>query len=138
MLVALAGTQALVAADLIKLKDTIFFPATGSLVAVMIGGLLFGLGAVLTRGCAGRLTVLAGTGNLRALMMIILFGFASYATQRGVLAWPRLSLEGVGSLHHHRHWRASGLSETALFVIAAAWRWPLPCSSLSRFAARCA
>ncbi|MGL4324486.1 MAG: YeeE/YedE family protein [Beijerinckiaceae bacterium] len=118
MLVALAGTQALVASDLIKLKDTIFFPATGSLVAVVIGGLLFGLGAVLTRGCAGRLTVLAGTGNLRALMMIILFGFASYATQRGVLAWPRLSLEAVGASTVTATGVSSGMSDGALIAIA--------------------
>ncbi|MGL5735685.1 MAG: YeeE/YedE thiosulfate transporter family protein, partial [Beijerinckiaceae bacterium] len=94
-LVGLAGTQALAAAEWIKLKDTIFFPDTGSLIAVTVGGVLFGLGAVLTRGCAGRLTVLAATGNLRALLMIFVFAAASYATQRGVLAWPRLSLEAV-------------------------------------------
>lgn len=119
MLVALAGTQVLAASDLIKLTDTIFFPATASVAAVIIGGLLFGLGAVLTRGCAGRLTVLAATGNLRALLMIFVFAFASYATQRGFLAWPRLSLEAVAPSGFAAAGLSASLGDGAIYALAA-------------------
>lgn len=120
MLIGLAGTQALVAADLINLKNTIFFPATASLVAVVIGGALFGLGAVLTRGCSGRLTVLAATGNLRALIVILLFALAAYATQRGILAWPRLSLEAIALSSFAAQGLTNGVSNGVLYAMIAA------------------
>lgn len=120
MLVALAGTQALAAADWIKLKDTIFFPATASLAAVIIGGVLFGVGAVLTRGCAGRLTVLAATGNLRALLMIFIFAFIAYATQRGFLAWPRLALESIAPSNFAATGLTGSANDTVIYALSAA------------------
>ncbi|NIN78364.1 MAG: YeeE/YedE family protein, partial [Planctomycetales bacterium] len=42
--------------------------ADGSLSGAIIGGLMFGAGMILARGCASRLLVLSATGNLRALV----------------------------------------------------------------------
>ncbi len=60
--------------------------------AILLGGLLFGAGMVLTRGCASRLTVLAGTGNLRALTVMLVFAIAAHATLKGILAPVRTAL----------------------------------------------
>lgn len=56
------------------------------LLALLIGGALFGAGMVLTRGCASRLTVLAASGNLRAALVILLFAVAAHASMKGILA----------------------------------------------------
>jgi uncharacterized membrane protein YedE/YeeE len=56
------------------------------------GGLLFGVGTVLARGCITRLTVLTGGGNLRALTGLFVFAVAAHATLQGVLAPLRTGL----------------------------------------------
>ena len=59
---------------------------TGSLSGALIGGLLFGVGMVMTRGCASRLLVLSANGNLRALLSGLVFAVVAQATLGGVLA----------------------------------------------------
>ncbi|MBV2361250.1 YeeE/YedE family protein [Thalassococcus sp. CAU 1522] len=93
--VALLGTQAAVSAGLIAFGDHRFLAADLPLAAIVIGGLLFGAGMVLTRGCVSRLTVLGATGNLRALTVLVLFAIAAHATLKGVLAPIRTTLGGV-------------------------------------------
>jgi len=95
VLAGLAATQALIAAGTIDIKGSVYLSVATALPGVIIGGLLFGFGAALTRGCAGRLTVLAATGNLRALIVIAVMGFAAYAAMRGLLAPLRLPLETI-------------------------------------------
>jgi len=51
---------------------------------------------VLARGCSSRLTVLAGTGNLRALVAIVVFALVAHATLKGALAPMRTTLASVG------------------------------------------
>lgn len=60
--------------------------------ASVIGGLSFGAGMVLTRGCISRLSVLSASGNLRALFVIVTFAVVAHATLKGVLAPLRASL----------------------------------------------
>lgn len=93
VLAALAATQALIALAGFDLKASVYLSVASALPAIIIGGLLFGFGAALTRGCAGRLTILAASGNLRALTVIIVLGLAAYATMRGIFAPLRLPLE---------------------------------------------
>lgn len=47
--------------------------ATGSMSGALLGGLTFGIGMVMTRGCASRLLVLSANGNLRALLSGLIF-----------------------------------------------------------------
>jgi uncharacterized membrane protein YedE/YeeE len=56
---------------------------------------MFGAGMVLTRGCVSRLTVLTGTGNLRALLVLMVFAIAAHGTLKGVFASVRTSLGGL-------------------------------------------
>ncbi|WP_425070870.1 YeeE/YedE family protein [Sagittula sp. S175] len=89
---ALLGTQAAVAAGLITFDDHRFLSSDLPLAAILVGGALFGAGMVLTRGCASRLTVLAGTGNLRAVTVLVVFAITAHALLKGVAAPLRTSL----------------------------------------------
>lgn len=66
----------------------------GSLSGALIGGLLFGVGMILTRGCASRLLVLSANGNLRALLSGLVFAVTAQATLAGVLAPARQTIGG--------------------------------------------
>jgi len=83
---AVAGTQAAVQAGLISFGDHRFLAADLPVLAILAGGLLFGAGMVLTRGCASRLTVLSASGNLRAVFVLLVFAVTAHAMLKGVLA----------------------------------------------------
>ncbi|MGF1562456.1 MAG: YeeE/YedE family protein [Geminicoccaceae bacterium] len=86
---AVAGTQLLIASGVIDLSNARQLSATGSLSGALIGGVLFGSGMILTRGCASRLLVLSANGNLRALLSGLVFAVVAQASMRGVLAPAR-------------------------------------------------
>lgn len=65
------------------------------LAAILMGGLAFGAGMVLTRGCASRLTVLSASGNLRAFSVMITFAVVAHAAMKGVLAPLRTALSEI-------------------------------------------
>ncbi len=93
--IAVIGTQGAVALGWIGFEDHRFLASGLPVVAIVLGGLAFGAGMVLTRGCVSRLTVLAGGGNLRALLVLLVFAVTAHATLKGVLAPLRT---GLGSL----------------------------------------
>ena len=93
--VAVAGTQAAVSAELIEFSDHRLLAGDLPWLAIVVGGLLFGAGMVLTRGCASRLTVLGGSGNLRALTVLIVFAITAHATMKGLFAPLRVALGDV-------------------------------------------
>ncbi|TNF22041.1 MAG: YeeE/YedE family protein [Rhodobacteraceae bacterium] len=92
---ALIGTQAAVAQGWISFDDHRFMTSDLAWLAIVLGGVLFGAGMVLTRGCVSRLTVLGGTGNLRALSVLVVFAVVAHATLKGVLAPLRTTLAAV-------------------------------------------
>jgi uncharacterized membrane protein YedE/YeeE len=95
LITALAGTQLAVAAGWISFGDHRFLAAELPVLAIVLGGLLFGAGMVLTRGCVSRLSVLSASGNLRAVFVLIVFAIVAHATLKGVLAPVRTALGGV-------------------------------------------
>lgn len=90
--VAVLGTQLAVAQGLISFADHRFMASDLPALAIVIGGVLFGIGMVLTRGCISRLTVLSGSGNLRALIVLIVFAIVAHAALKGILAPLRTAL----------------------------------------------
>ncbi|MGB3315386.1 MAG: YeeE/YedE family protein [Albidovulum sp.] len=90
--IAVVGTQGAVHLGWIGFGEHRFMAADLPVLAIIAGGLLFGAGMVLTHGCASRLTVLAGTGNLRALTVIAVFAIVAHATLKGILAPLRTTL----------------------------------------------
>mgnify|MGYP002622161976 CR=1 FL=1 len=95
LLVAILGTQGAVWLGYVDFSEHRFAAAEVPVLAIALGGLLFGAGMVLTRGCISRLTVLSATGNLRALVVIAAFAIVAHATLKGVLASARVSLGSV-------------------------------------------
>lgn len=67
----------------------------GTLSGAAIGGILFGVGMILARGCASRLLVLSATGNLRALTAGLVVTVVAQASLSGVLSPLRLSLSEI-------------------------------------------
>ncbi|HMO07209.1 MAG TPA: YeeE/YedE thiosulfate transporter family protein [Paracoccaceae bacterium] len=92
---AVLGTQGATATGWIGFADHRFLSPDLPVLAVLAGGAMFGAGMVLTRGCASRLTVLSGTGNLRAVMVLIVFAAVAHAAMKGVLAPLRTALASV-------------------------------------------
>lgn len=68
--------------------------AKGSLSGALIGGLLFGAGMVMTRGCASRLLVLSANGNLRALLSGLVFAVTAQSALSGALSPLRAHMAG--------------------------------------------
>ena len=126
---AMILTQALSLAGQFSTANVRQLASQGSLSGAIIGGLLFGAGMVLARGCSSRLLVLAANGNLRALLSGLIFAVTAQATMNGALAPLReylgalwtidgggrdlLAFSGLGN--------AGGLWFGVLWLIAGAW-----------------
>ena len=93
--VAILGVQWLLYSGSLDVAETRFFSTAQSLSGAVIGGLVFGVGMVLARGCVSRLLVLGSSGNLRAIFSILVVGLAGLATYSGVLVPLR---DGIGGL----------------------------------------
>lgn len=96
--VAVIGTQGLAWAGIVDLGESIYLSQTLAWGSLLLGGIVFGVGMVLTRGCGARHLVLAAGGNMRSWMVLLTLGLAAYATLRGLLALPRTWFEGIASL----------------------------------------
>ncbi len=86
---AVAATQASIGMGLLDVGGVRQLAARGSLSGSLIGGLLFGAGMILARGCASRLLVLSATGNLRALVSGLVLTVVAQASLRGALSPAR-------------------------------------------------
>ncbi|WP_068114024.1 YeeE/YedE family protein [Tropicimonas marinistellae] len=71
---------------LMRAEDARMMAVPGTWSGAIIGGLLFGMGMVLARGCSGRLLVLAATGNLRSLISGLVFAVVAQMTLHGWLS----------------------------------------------------
>ena len=89
---AVAGTQAAIALGLLDVTSARQLAARGSLSGSLIGGVMFGAGMILARGCASRLLVLSATGNLRALISGLVLTIVAQASLRGALSPLREAL----------------------------------------------
>ncbi len=84
--VALLGTQGLIALGAMDVSSARQLAARGSLSGAAVGGLLFGIGMILARGCSSRLLVLAAQGNLRSVLSGLVFAVAAQASWTGMLS----------------------------------------------------
>ena len=95
---ALVGVQALVWAGGLQPANSRYITGVGSVSGAVLGGLLFGAGMILTRGCASRLLILSGNGNLRALLAGLVFAVTVQASIAGWLAPARQAVAGWWSI----------------------------------------
>jgi uncharacterized membrane protein YedE/YeeE len=92
---AVAWVQAAELMGLMRSADARMMAVPGSWSGAIVGGLLFGVGMVLARGCSGRLLVLAATGNLRSVVSGLIFAVVAQMSLSGVLAPLRNSIASV-------------------------------------------
>ncbi|ABV92839.1 protein of unknown function DUF395 YeeE/YedE [Dinoroseobacter shibae DFL 12 = DSM 16493] len=83
---ALVWVQGATLLGLMRVEDARMMAVTGSWSGAILGGLMFGVGMVLARGCSGRLLVLAATGNLRSVVSGLIFAVVAIMALQGVLA----------------------------------------------------
>ena len=114
--VAIAGTRLAVATGLVSFEAHRFLAPDVPVVSAVVGGALFGTGLVLAGGCVSRLTVLTGSGNLRALLVLVVFAVTAHAAMKGVLAPLREAL-GAATVY--------GGGVPALTALPGGEAWPL-------------
>ncbi|MBU0642127.1 MAG: YeeE/YedE family protein, partial [Alphaproteobacteria bacterium] len=123
---AIIGTQLAVTQGLISFEDHRFLATDLPWLAILLGGLMFGAGMVLTRGCVSRLTVLTGTGNLRAALVLVVFAVVAHATLKGILSPLRTTLGALTLPLQSAALPGSTLIWTAVLAggtALAAWRF---------------
>lgn len=105
---------------LFRADEARMMAVTGSWSGAAIGGLMFGAGMVLARGCSGRLLVLAATGNLRSVISGLIFAVVAQMALHGWLAPAREALAGLWTTAGGRNLHlltAISLPETAGIVV---------------------
>lgn len=120
---AVVGTQVLLLGGLFDTSSVRLLHSSGSLSGAIIGGAMFGVGMVLSRGCSSRLLILAANGNLRALLSGLVFAVTAQAALRGFLSPVRDALAGLWTID------AASVDALALFgagreaglLVAAIW-----------------
>jgi uncharacterized membrane protein YedE/YeeE len=90
--VAVIGTQFIAGAGIVEIAKSLYLQPSFSAPVIFAGGMLFGLGMVLSNGCASRALVMLGKGNLRSLVVIAIIGVTAQMTLKGLLAPMRLWL----------------------------------------------
>lgn len=137
--VAALGTQVLVGAQLFAADRTVAWSPRLLWASYLVGGLMFGYGMVLAAGCPQRSLVKAGSGNLRAIVTLLVAALGAQMALRGIFAEARartidswsVQLAGpqdLGSLLA-AWWPGAGAGalRAALVLLitmaAAAWLW---------------
>lgn len=90
VMVAALGSQLLISLQLFDPSRSIAWSERFVWLSYLAGGLLFGYGMVLAAGCPQRSLVKAGSGNLRAVVTLLVAALAAQMTLRGVFAVPRV------------------------------------------------
>jgi uncharacterized membrane protein YedE/YeeE len=91
---AVVAVQALILLRALDVTGVRQLATRGSLSGAIVGGLVFGAGMIMTRGCASRLLVLSANGNLRALLSGLIFAVTAQASLAGGLAPLRIAISG--------------------------------------------
>jgi hypothetical protein len=84
--VAALGSQALISLQVFDAQRSIAWIDRFAWASYLVGGALFGCGMVLAGGCPQRSLVKAGSGNLKAVVTLLVAAIAAQMTLRGVLA----------------------------------------------------
>lgn len=86
---ALVWVQAAELLGFFRVEEARMMAVPGSWSGAVIGGLVFGVGMVMSRGCPGRLLVLASSGNLRSVVSGLIFAVVAQMSLKGILAPAR-------------------------------------------------
>lgn len=96
--VAVVSAQALQAGRIVDLSRSPYLGPLFDWAGALGGGLLFGVGMVLAGGCASRNLARAGSGDMRALLTLLVLGVTAFAAIGGVLGPPRAALSSLTAI----------------------------------------
>ncbi|MXQ08728.1 YeeE/YedE family protein [Alphaproteobacteria bacterium GH1-50] len=124
---ALLWTQLMDVTGVIDLETSRWLASPGTVTGAVVGGLVFGVGMILARGCPGRLLTLGATGNLRAILSGLVFAVVAQMSLYGVLSPLREAISGAwttGGPNPHVLWElglpaSSGIAIALVFAVAA-------------------
>jgi uncharacterized protein len=89
--IALLGTQSLIIMGYMTPAETLHLPLRSPILSILVGSLMFGFGMALVGTCAFGSLIKVGSGDLRSLIVIFIFGTAAFATLRGIFAPLRIN-----------------------------------------------
>jgi uncharacterized protein len=95
---AIVGAQLLGAAGVVDLAKSMYLGANLNWFGHIVGGLMFGYGMVFAGGCPSRNLARVGTGDLRALVTLLVMGLFAYMAIGGLLGPVRDFVERVTAL----------------------------------------
>ena len=88
--VAMAGFALLAYTGLIDPTQTLHGGNRWLWLSATVGGLMFGFGMVLSSGCGSKTLVRVGSGSLKSLVVLLVMGWAGFATMKGITAVLRV------------------------------------------------
>ncbi|MEJ2683177.1 MAG: YeeE/YedE family protein [Candidatus Sulfobium sp.] len=145
LFIAIPATQVLYRLGISDIGRSIYIDSPFTWLSYIVGGFIFGVGIVYAGGCASRILVRAGEGNLGGLVSVLAFIFASGATLWGITARIRVDYFNKLTLDmnsqylpdlfgHVPAWAVTLVVEAVLLVFMLrapkesewrGWRWPL-------------
>jgi uncharacterized protein len=96
--VATIGFNSMVGLGWVQANDSVYAEPRLLLLSNALGGLLFGFGMVLASGCGSKTLVRVGGGSLKSLVVFCVLALAAYATMRGLLSVPRVTVLEAASV----------------------------------------
>ena len=96
--IAVLGVQLMRVQGIISLTESMYLSSQFVILSYILGGFTFGIGMTLAAGCGQRNLVRVGSGNLKALVVVLVLGITAYMTLRGLLALIRINYISRGSL----------------------------------------
>lgn len=95
---AMAGTHVLYWLGLIDIHRSVYLSPDLGWFGAVFGGLMFGYGTVMARGCGGRSLIRLAGGDLRAMVTLLALGIFAYMTLRGLTGAARVWVEGAANI----------------------------------------
>lgn len=120
---AVVATQGAIVAGVLDVSQSRQLASVGSMSGAIVGGLIFGVGMILARGCASRVLVLSATGNMRTFVTGLILTVVAQSSLRGALAPPREWLSGLWTISPQQRNVLSffNLGSLEAFLIALLW-----------------
>jgi len=90
---AMVGTHLLHGFGVVDIYASVYLSPDLGWSGAIVGGLMFGYGTVMARGCGGRSLIRLAGGDLRSLVTLVALGIFAYMTLRGLTGVARVWLE---------------------------------------------
>lgn len=95
VLLAIAGVLLLEITGTVSIADSVYRSADIHWFSAILGGMVFGLGAVRAGGCIGRILTLTGEGNLGGLLALLAISLSATIVYTGVFEPIRVWIYGL-------------------------------------------